>query len=44
MRASNRKKQIPTGLLNRNPLEAYDVGLVGQKKKYEQSKVWVLVN
>jgi hypothetical protein len=44
MRASNHKKQIPTGLLNRNLLEADGVGLVGQKEKHEQSEVWVVVN
>jgi hypothetical protein len=44
MRASNHKKQIPTGLLNSKLLEADDVGPFGQKKKHEQSRVWVLVN
>jgi hypothetical protein len=44
MRASNHEKQISTGLLKRNLLEADDVGLVGQKKKHEQSIVWVVVN
>jgi hypothetical protein len=44
MRASSHKKQIPTGLLNRNLFEADEVGLVRQKEKHEQSKVWVVVN
>jgi len=44
MRTSSHKKQIPTGLLKGNLLEADDVGLVGQGKKHEQSTVWVVVN
>ena len=43
MKASNLKKQTPTGLLNRNLLEADDVDLDGQKKKHEQITVGVVV-
>jgi hypothetical protein len=32
-----KKKQLPTGLLNKNLLEADDVSQVGQNKKPEQS-------
>jgi hypothetical protein len=43
MKVSNLKKQLPTGLLNRNLLQADDVGLVGQNKEHEQSTAGFVV-